>query len=736
MAPGTALQPAGQSVTEQSATDHRGLAERLHLRRPSVPLMLQSEAAECGLACLGMIAGYHGHRIDLASLRRRFPPSMRGVRLDQLMETAAALHLSARPVRLELRDLCELRTPCVLHWDFSHFVVLVRARGGGGADIHDPAVGRRRYRRSEISRHFTGVALELQPSPAFEVKQEYRRAKIQELWTRARGLAGSFGTIFALSVLLQLLVLAAPFYTQFVVDDALTKYNENLLTVLALGFGLLLLIQSAVSCLRQYVVLYAGSMLNFQMTSNLMSHLIRLPLSYFEKRHVGEVLSRFESLAPIQELLATGFATGILDGLMGVLTLAMMLLYSPVLASITAASVILYGVVRATFYRPLRQLFEEQIFSHAKEQSVLIETLRGMQPIKVLGGETQREGLWQNRRADALNAEVRTARWSMAFSTLQLLLSGAENLLVIYVGAHLVLSGAFSVGMLYAFIAYKQQFSQRVSELIEWAIRYRMLDVHLARLSDIVHTREETGVRGEAGVELRLQGRIELRNVSFRYSESDPYVLRNISTTIEAGTSVAVIGRSGSGKTTLVKIVLGLLEPTDGEILVDGRPLRQMELGAYRRQIGAVMQDDQMFEGTIAENISGFDRKEDPSRIEAAARSAQIHDEILAMRMGYRSLIGNMGASLSGGQRQRILLARALYRNPRILVLDEGTANLDLEMLNRVQQTIAQARATRLLATHQPELVRSCDRILLVTDTQVLESARVGEEAARTLAAG
>jgi ATP-binding cassette subfamily B protein RaxB len=709
----------------------RELSERLSLRRRSVPVLLQGDVAECGLACLAMVAAFHGHRIDLPSLRRKLPPSVRGVTLRSLIASAAALHLGGRALRLELDRLGELRTPCVLHWDLVHFVVLVRVQGDRIV-VHDPAVGRRIYSLAEASAHFTGVALELTPTAVFQPGRDVRPLRMQDLWSKVQGMIGSFGMVLALSIVLQLAILAGPFYTQFVVDHVLARDDRDLLFVLALGFGFVLLFRTLAALLRDYAILFTSQLLSFQMSTNLISHLIRLPLSYFEGRHLGDVLSRVRSLAPIENLLTTGFVGAVLDGVMALGVVTLMLVYSPRLTLVVLAAALLLGAVRMALYRPVRQIREEGLVAAAQEESATIETLRGMQAVKLLGIESLRDALWQNRRADTMNASVRVARWDLGFSAASTLLFGLENLLVIYWAAQLVLAQQMSIGMLYAFLSYKMQLVERMNSLIDWVVKFRMLDVHLTRLADVVHTPEEAGLRAPDALHTELAGRIELRNVSFRYAETEPWILRDVSLTLEAGACACLIGRSGGGKTTLLKILLGILQPSEGEVLVDGRPLAGTSLGAYRRQIGSVMQEDHFFEGTIAENISAFDPGEEHARIERAARAAFIHDDVSAMPMGYQSWSGNMGASLSGGQRQRILLARALYRDPRLLVLDEGTANLDPALVQMIAAAVGRLEITRIIATHQHSMLPIAQAVFLVdrgTVTAVERPTRAGSSA-------
>jgi ATP-binding cassette subfamily B protein RaxB len=671
--------------------------------RARLPLIRQTEATECGLACLAMVASYHGHRLDLTTLRRRHPVSLKGVTLRALIQVANQLNLACRPLRFELDHLRQLRLPAILHWDLNHFVVL-KAVTGRGLVVHDPAAGEKSYPIAEASKHLTGVALEISPAEGFAPKDERAKLPFTAFWGGARGLTHPLVQIFVLSAILEILVIAAPFYMQITVDEVIARGDADLLVVLALGFGLLALITVATTALRSHVILVVQNFLHFQIGARLFHQLLRLPLAWFEKRHVGDVLSRFTSIEPIRSLLAEGLIAAVVDGLMALATLVMIFVYSPLLAVVVLIALALYAVLRLGLFRMLRQRSEAAIQSKAQENSTFIETLRAVQSLKLFNRESEREGLWLNRYAEVVNANVRLGRAKITFKTLNDLVFGIENILTVYLAARLALDNALTVGMVFAFMSYKRHFTEKTVMLVEKGIDLRLLGLHLERLSDIALSEPEAGHDKPLAYTREVRGGIELRNLSFRYAETEPFVLENVNLTVAPGQFVTIMGPSGGGKTTLMKIMLGLLEPTSGEVLIDGVPLPVLGARAYREQVGAVMQEDQLLSGSIADNVCFFDPAFDQQWMIECARMAVIHDEIMAMPMAYNSLIGDMGSSLSGGQKQRILLARALYRKPRILFLDEGTAHLDLDREREINVALRRLNITRISIAHRPEM--------------------------------
>jgi ATP-binding cassette, subfamily B, bacterial CvaB/MchF/RaxB len=698
------------------------LLDALHLvGRRRLPLFLQTEAAECGLASLGMVAWFHGHRIDLAGLRRRFTVSLKGATLAYLMQIAGRLHLAPRPLRLELEELPRLRAPCVLHWNLNHFVVL-KSADARGVVIHDPAFGIRRLTMAEASRHFTGIALELSPTADFRPADERRRLRLRDLTGPVLGLKRSLAQVLVLALALQAIAIVSPFYMQWTVDGAVVAGDRDLLTVLGLGFLLLTLIQVALTALRSWIVLYLSTTLNLQWLANVFTHLLRLPVSYFEKRHLGDVVSRFGAVNTIQRTLTSSFAEAIIDGLMAAATLAMMVVYSVSLAVIAVAAVAAYGLLRWMFYDPLRRATEEQIVHSAKQQSHFLETVRGVQSIKLFGRQEERRSRWLNLVVDSTNRDVATQKLGLGFRAANGLVFGVERIAIVWLGALLVLDSAFSVGMLFAFMSYKEQFSARVAGLIDKMIDLRMLGLQGERLADIVLTAPEEDSPSMAADE--IDASLEVRSVSFRYSDTEPLVLLNCSFTVTPGESVAIVGPSGCGKTTLLKLMLGLLVPTDGKILAGGVDIQKLGIDRYRKLVGTVMQDDQLFAGSIADNVSFFDPSPDQGAIERYARLAAVHDDIAAMPMGYNTLIGDMGAALSGGQKQRILLARALYKQPRILFLDEATSALDVQKERAVNEAVRSLNLTRIVIAHRPETIASAERVIVLQGGKVAQDLR------------
>lgn len=694
--------------------------------RKRLPVIHQSQAAECGLACVGMIANYYGHEIDMVTLRRRFSTSLKGSTLADVISVTQRLNFSSRALRLEVEELPKLKCPCILHWDLNHFVVLKKA-DQQKITIHDPAKGIRVVSLKEISQSFTGVALELVPATTFTAKKEKESISMMRLVGSVSGVKSAFTQILILCVALEFFGIMSPFFMQWVMDLVLVSADHSLLSLLGMGFIMIAVFQTLISALRSWVMTWFSSQLSVQWTTNVCRHLLKLPMSYFESRHVGDVLSRFSSLSAIQDTLTSRFISTVLDGVMSIVTLVMLFVYNAQLAWLVVGLLTSYAVIRFTSYRSLRQANEDQIVSSAKTQSSLLETLRGIQAVKTNNKQNTRLSTYMNYLVDTTNKGINIQKLNIGYGTLQGLISSVGRVVLVWLAALQVLEGNFSAGMLTAFISFADQFISRASGLINSVIDFRMLRLHGERLSDIVlsETEEESDSVFISKESDGMVQDIDIESLRFRYAETEPWVIDLINLSIKSGESVAIIGPSGQGKTTLAKIILGLLHPQEGSILVGKLDITKSGLQQHRERIGCVMQDDILFSGSIAENISFFATEPDTDKIQQVAKMAQIHDDIMLMPMNYESLVGDMGSFLSGGQIQRILLARALYRDPKILVLDEATSHLDVNNESLINMAIKNLHITRIIIAHRPETIRSADRVILLDKGKVHEIADI-----------
>jgi len=687
-----------------------------------LPLLLQTEATECGLACLGMVASFHGHRTDMATLRRQFSVSLKGATLADLIQIASRMQLASRPLRLDMQHLRQLKLPCILHWNMNHFVVLkeVNARS---VVIHDPGFGIRALSLAEVSAAFTGFALELWPNPEFRPRDEKQRVSLRSLMGQVHGLRRSLGQVLLLALALEVFTVVSPFFLQWIVDNVIVSADRDLLVTLALGFGLLALMQQAVAWSRSWVLIYLGTTLNVQWRANILTHMLRLPVQYYEKRHVGDVVSRVGAVDQIQHTLTSSFLEALLDGAMTIVIVTMMLVYSPLLSSIALLAMLLYAIGRWIGYGPLRNATEEQIVHAAKQQSHLLETIRGVKVIKLFQRQDERRSSWLSLLIDQINADLRTQKLQLLFKTLNGVLFGLENVIILWLGARLVLDGHFTVGVLLAFVAYKTQFATRVAALIDKGFEIKMLQLYGERLADIVLAEPEPSTAASLGGDGALPApTVEMRGLRYRYSDTEPYVLNGVDLKIEAGESVAIVGPSGCGKSTLLNVLLGILPPSEGEVLIGGVNMRTLGPDSVRRMVGTVLQDDVLFAGSIAENISFFAATPDREWIAECARMASVSADIEAMPMGYNTMVGDMGTVMSGGQKQRVLLARALYRRPKILLLDEATSHLDVRREQEVNQAIGALRITRIIIAHRPETIASAGRVIELRDGMVSQA--------------
>ena len=692
----------------------------LTLKRKKVVAIVQSESSECGLACLAMISTFYGHRTSLIELRKQFTYSLNGSNLSALIKTANSLRLIGRALRIDMHELIDLTLPCILHLDFNHFVVLERV-SRDKAIICDPALGRLSLSTVELSRRFSGVVLELSPRHDYQKKDSATSLKFADFARGTRGIVPAILRIFAFALLLECLALASPLLMQFVIDGAIQDHDPSLLFTLALSFGLVLALQALVSMIKSRAALSISIQLSTGWNSNIFSHLLSLPENYFTKRSIGDIESRYNAAQQIQDTLTTRLVAAALDTIMTILSFGILLFYSVTLTSIAVAALCTYIAIKAIFYAKMKRIGYGQITAAARQQSLFIESVRGSTVIRMNNMRASHLARYVNAIVATNNANLKAQLMAINFDAIHTFIFGMMRIGLLCLGATYALSKNFTAGMLISFLAYNDQFGGRSTSLVDFIFQLKLLRIQSDRISDIVLTAPELNLKGTDD-EVMVVPSIECKNVSFRYSDQEPWILRNCSFRVAAGEFVAVTGPSGCGKSTLVKLLAGLLDPTYGEILFDGVCVSKLGKEALRDQLTAVLQDDILFAGTISENISFFDPSETSEDVENAAVQAAIHEDIHRMPMRYQTLVGDMGSSLSGGQKQRICLARAIYRRPKILLLDEATSHLDLARERKVFSSVSKMRITRIMVAHRPETVSQADREIHLANGQAKES--------------
>lgn len=679
-------------------------------------LVRQTENAECGVACLAMIANWHGHKISLRHLRAKFGITQHGMSFSRLIECSELLNLSGRPVRLELEELDQLRTPCILHWNLNHFVVL-KAVKRNKVVIHDPANGVVTLSLSEVNKHFTGIALELSPTHDFIKRDEKEQTKLSELIGKTIGLKTSLIRIFTFALVLEALALLLPMLNQIVIDEVLVGYDDNLLVLIIFAILLITAAQTLISLAKEWATITLSVNFNMQWTANIFHHLFRLPIEWFEKRDIGSISAKFEAINVIQQTLTTSAIQALIDLVLVIGTLSVMLLYSPVLSAVAVVAAVLYVVLRFLWFGAFKRAEENTWEANTQEESYFLETVRGVLSLRVNGALPWRESAWSNLNINRRNAELNELKLGMIYNTINVMIISLVSAAVLWFGANSVLSGQFTIGMLIAFLSYQARFSSSISSLIDKYFEYKMLAVYNERLADIVLTDKEQSddfsLQSNSNViKVESDILIDFSNITFSYGPSEPLLLSNASFQLMKEEIVALVGPSGCGKSTISKLLLGIYKPTSGCIRFFGDS--NLSIKDRRLRIGSVLQEDQLFSGSVFENITLFTNDIDEDWVVECAQKVGVHNDIEQLNMGYHTLVGEMGASLSGGQKQRILIARALYKKPQLLILDEATSSLDIQTESFVCNSFKAIGLPILMIAHRPETIASADKVLML----------------------
>ena len=687
--------------------------------RRTIPFIRQMEYADCGAACLAMVLGYFGKRVDLRELRDMTGAGRDGVSALSVVTAARTYGLRVRGVRADLDDLRYLPRGSILHWEFSHFVVFERTTRKG-IRVVDPARGRRVVSMADLRHAYTGVAILCEPSDGFDRD----RSRVKGTWRYLRPMlrqSRNMIRVVATSLIIRLAALGLPLLTLLVVDEIVPRDDHHLLVVFAAGVGMVIGFNFLSAFLRSNLLLELQTRFDMGLTMGFIDHLVKLPYSFFLRRSSGDLMMRLQSNTAVRDILATSTMSAVLDGAFATLYLALLFVISPVLAVVVLVLAVLEVSVMVLSWRRNQRLMSRSLQAQADAQSYAYELLAGIETLKASGGEHRAVDHWGGLFTDQINVDLTRGRLGAAVSSVMSTLQIASPLIILMVGAFQVLAGHISLGTMLSASALGTGFLQPLGTMISSGLQLQMLGSYMQRINDVLDTPSEQ--HGEnVGPAPQLSGQIRADDVSFSYGPLAPTVVSGVCLEIQPGQHVGIVGRSGSGKSTLAHLLLGLYRPTSGHIEFDGLDLAGLDAGSVRRQLGIVTQRPYVFASSVRENIALTNPELPLDVIVEAAKIACVHDDIMAMPMGYDTALHDGGASVSGGQRQRIALARALVHRPSILLLDEATSELDTVTEQKIYTNLDVISSTTIVIAHRLSTIRNADLILVMDQGRIVEA--------------
>ncbi|KAB1175039.1 peptidase domain-containing ABC transporter [Photobacterium damselae] len=678
----------------------------------TIPIIYQTESSECGLACLAMICHFYGKHTSLSQLREDFG-SARGINLVDLKKVASKLGLNTRVLSLDIENLYQVKKPCLMHWNFNHFVVLVKTKKNKFI-IHDPYKGRVSINYQDMSNSFTGIVAELIPKTNFKKETISDKMNILSIVKNISGIKSSLFKLMSLSIVIEVINLLTPIATQLAMDNVIPSKDIGLLNIIIISLILFTFLNIFIKAIRSWSSLILENFIDVQWQSGLFEHLIKLPLSFFEKRKLGDIQSRFESLEILREIFTSSIITIIMDSIMIFIVLNMLIMYSLKLTLIVLLFSFIYIFVKTITYSQYMQISKDYLIKDAICKSNFMESLHGISTLKMQNMIEQRISNWIDLRVDSINSKIKQTKINIILNSANSLIYSIEQIIILWLGISLILNDNITIGMFVAFGLFREQFSQRITSLVNNLFKLCMIHIHNERVSDISLQKKNIELKSKYNLKSEINLSIEMKNINYRYDNNSEYILSNINLNILNGECVAIVGKSGSGKTTLLKLMSGLLEPTNGEILINNIEMKHIGINNYLELIGGVMQDDKLFSGSIKQNICGFSSETNTDLMIESAIMSNIHNFIISLPMGYETLIGELGEGLSGGQKQRIFIARALYKRPKILFMDEATSALDINNEKYINESIKNSNITRIIIAHRESTIRSADRIITI----------------------
>lgn len=679
--------------------------------KPRIKTVLQSEANECGLACLTMLANFHRHDISLSYLRSLYQLSQRGMTLAEIVTLAGQLDLDTQGLAISnVAELANLKCPALLHWNGNHFVVLEKIVAGT-FHVHDPAFGLRTYSAEDIERHFSGVALEFEPRVKFEAIKAQKKSRFWSVFKSCRGIEHTIAVVATLSFASNLFALTTPVFMEVALDSVIPQYDLDLLTVIAVGMMLFAIFEASSRWLRDVVTLRSATIFEIFFTRNIVGHAFRLPLKFFELRHPGDFVTRLSSVDHIKTFLVSGFVASVADGSMSVLMVALMFYYSPVMAWASILTLAVAIIIRLLTYPRIAQYTTEVLEARSEEQTRLIDGLINIATLKVHNTGEYFCLKWFDSFTKFANAGFRTRKLTIDTDLLLHVIFTFGTVATLYIGVTDVMKSVASIGILYAFFALRNSFFANMNSLILNLLQLSIMRAHLERLDDVLDEIPEQS-EGRIGIDRAIRHSLKLENVTIQFDRSASPLLERVNLQIDVQNckSIAIQGKSGSGKSSLLKVIASLHRPSSGTVMVDGQPLDAFGLHEYRANISAVFPEDALFAGSVTDNLTMFAPDVSRQQIEQALLAVDLLEEIYRLPQGFATLLSDESPVMSTGQRRRLLLARAICRKPRLLLLDEVTANLDPQTEEKIVGALKLIPAAKIFVTHSDRLLRQVDR--------------------------
>jgi HlyB family type I secretion system ABC transporter len=679
------------------------------------PFVAQQSTVDCGVACLVMIGQFWGKRLNLNQLRELAQVDRGGATLKGLIQAAEAVGFAARPVKATLAQLAEQSLPAIVHWEGKHYIVVYEINRRE-VMVADPEIGCRRLSPATFVEKWTGYTLLLSPTA-----QLHQTANTKSgLWRFTSLLKPHWRVLTEItltSLVIQVFGLVTPLITQLLLDRVVVQRSDR--TLIALGIGLILFsaFRLGLKSLRQYLLDHTANRIDLALVVGFINHTLRLRLGYFETRYVGDIISRIAENQKIRRFITGDAITTLLDLVTVFVYVGLMFWYSWSMALLALILVPILAILAFGFAPFLQQNSRESFNAKNNENSYLIEVLTGMNTIKSMGLERIVRWRWERLFSQfiKLNFSGQILRERLKFAS-----TFAETIvsqLLLLMGLWQVIHGQLTVGQLLAFNMLLGNVLSPFQRLMDLWDDFQEILISVERLNDVLESPPEADPQAQRLTLPPIQGAIRLENVTFRYNLDSPNnILANLSLTIQAGETIAIVGRSGSGKTTLSKLLLGLYLPVDGKILIDGHDMATLNLQSLRQQVGVVDQNTFLFGGSVQDNLTIAAPGATMAEIQTAAALAGADQFIQDLPMGYDTQIGEGGGMLSGGQRQRLAIARALLRQPRLLILDEATSALDTESERIIQENFQNIfhRQTTIVIAHRLSTVKQADRILVL----------------------